>query len=85
MPVTALTAEAASFSARLRGLTRAQPGPGSNVDRTVEVSVHCAAVAADYGVLLRALTSAPAPVAADARAGRIHEHDSPASLFRFAG
>lgn len=37
--VTALTAEAASFSGRI-GLTRAQPGPGVDVERPVAVGIH---------------------------------------------
>ena len=74
--VTALTAEAASFSGRI-GLTRAQSGPGCNVSGPVNVRVERAVYGADNRVLLRAAASGPAQVTIDARAGRIHEHDSP--------
>ncbi len=36
--VTALTAEAASFSGRM-SLNRAQPGPGCDVERPIEVRI----------------------------------------------
>src|SRR5580692_10234670 len=81
--VTALAAEAASFSGRI-GLTRAQPGSGVDVERAVAVGVHAAVHRADNGVLLRAGASSPAAVAVDARVSRVHEHDSPLSFFRFS-
>src|SRR5690242_19921411 len=64
-------------------MTRAQPGPGVDVPGTVEVSVDLAVNGTDDGLLLRTCASSPAVVAADARPGRVHEHHSPPSLFRF--
>ena len=81
--VTALTAEAASFSGRSRGLTRAQPGPGADVDRPVYVRVERAVFGADHGVLPGAGAFGAAPVAGDAGVPGVHKHDSPVSLFRF--
>src|SRR6266851_7309263 len=70
--VTALTAEAGSFSGRLGGLTRAQPGPGVNVARPVHIGVHRAVHGADHGVLSWPGAPSPALVAAGAGAGRVH-------------
>src|SRR6202035_319728 len=69
-PVTALTAEAASFSGCISP-TRAQPGPGCNVPCAVAIGVHAAVHRTDNSVLLRARASAPALVAVDARVSRV--------------
>ena len=81
--VTALAAEAASFSGRI-SLTRAQSGPGCDVPGPVHVGVERPVYGTDDRVLLRAGASSPAQVAVDTRAGRIHEDHTPASFFRLA-
>ena len=60
--------EGTGFSSR-EGLTRAQPGPGCDVARPVDVGVHRAVGRADHGVRRGPDASAPAVVAADAGAG----------------
>ena len=80
--VTALTAEAASFSG-CTSLTRAQSGPGVDVLGPVDVGVHRAVVGADHGVLLRAGASSPAQVAIDTRVSRVHEDHASPSFFHF--
>ena len=82
--MTALTAEADSFSGRVGGLTRAQPGPGVDVARPVHVGVHRAVRGADHLVLPGAGAPGATAVAADAGAGRVHPDHKPASFFRFA-
>ena len=83
--VTALPPEGGSFSSCRSSLTRAQPGPGSNVPRRVHVGIHRAVNGADDGILLRAVASSSAAVAADAGPGRVHQFHPPASFCRFAG
>jgi hypothetical protein len=80
--VTALTAYADGFSGRPDGLTRAQPGPGVNIPRPIDVGVQLPVHGTDHGVLSGAGASSPALVAADAgaaghplRAVTGHEHD----------
>ena len=58
--VTALPPGGGSFSGCRSDLTRAQPGPGSNVQRPVHVGVVRPAAGADHGVLPWALAFAPA-------------------------
>ena len=67
--VTALTAEAASFSGRMC-LTRSQSGPGVDVACPVNVGVHAAVRGTDNSVLLRAGASPPALVTVDTRVSR---------------
>src|SRR5438477_1411218 len=83
MTVTALPPEGGSFSSCWGSVTRAQPGPGGNVDRTVDVCVHRAARGADHGVLAGTSASRPAVVAGNTRPGRVHQHDSAGSFLRF--
>src|SRR4029079_17538166 len=81
--VTALPREGGSFSSCRSSLTRAQPGPACDIDRTIHVGVHWAARGADHGVLAGAGASRPAVVAGDACPGRVHQHDSAGSFLRF--
>src|SRR5207247_9411099 len=82
--VTALPPGGGRFSGCRSDLTRAQPGPGSNVQRPVHVGVVRPAAGADHGVLPWALASVPAGVAGDARPGWVHEHYPPAGAFSLA-
>ena len=82
--VTALAAVAASFSGCLHGLTRAQPGPGINVTRAVDVGVHHAVRRTDNCVLMRSAAPFPALVTIGAGVGRVHQDHASASFFRFA-
>ena len=82
--VTALPPGGCRFSGCRSDLTRAQPGPGSNVQRPVHVGVVRPAAGADHGVLPWALASVPAGVAGDTRPGWVHEHYPPAGAFSLA-
>src|SRR5215472_8630963 len=83
-PVTAQMLDSTSFSSR-GGLTRAQPGPGGDVARRIEIGIHLAVRSADHGVLPGASAFPSAMLASDACAGGVYEHHAPASFFRFAG
>ena len=70
--VTALTAEAASFSGRIARLTRAQPGPGVDVDAPRSRRRRSAPCSGQITVSCRGRVHlAPALVAVDARVGRV--------------
>ena len=71
--------EGAGFSSR-GGLTRAQPGPGCDVARRVEVGVDLAVHGADHSLLPRPGALPAASVAFDTRSGGIHEHHLPAAF-----
>ena len=77
--VIAPPVETGSFSGDER-LTRAQPGPGQDVARPINVGVVLAADGADHGVLPWPGASGPAGVAVDQR-WQGHEHDSPSGAF----
>jgi hypothetical protein len=66
-------------------LTRAQPGPGGDVTRRVDVGVHTAMFGADHQVLPGSLAVRAAPVAISACVCWVHYHYLSASFFRFAG
>ena len=83
--VTALPPEGASFSNCRGSLTRAQPGPGRDIQCSVRIRVDHAVNWTNDDILVRARASASAQVTADARPSRVHEHHSPASFRRFAG
>src|SRR5215211_343408 len=82
--VTALPAEAGSFSSR-GGLTRAQPGPGCDVACPVDIGVYRPADGADHRVLPGPGASGPAGVAVDRGVGGVHEDDSPSGAFSLGG
>src|SRR5512132_340398 len=82
--VTALPAEAGSFSSR-GGLTRAQPGPGCDVACPVDIGVYRPADGADHRVLPRPGASGPAGVAVDRGVGGVHEDHSPSGAFSLGG